>query len=221
MTETSKSSPQIRRGNLVYLPVVPGRLEWALHVRRKLLEQRPAVVAIELPSSLEKEYRGAIERLPRMSVILLSAGSVYDEEEEPPIYLPVEPGDAFVEALRTAGEIGADVVFLEPGAEETPHAAGIYPAPSAVESIGMESYLTAYRVHPPERNAAMQAHAAAMAWKLQGCDPLAETCIVISLNILDPLLDAMEFPQEAPAPRPRGSSRAPGCSICIRIAWPR
>ena len=49
-----------------------------------------------------------------------------------------------------------------------------------------------------------KAHAAAMAWKLQGADPLASICVVLSLNMLDPLLDAMQVPQdEPPAPRAR------------------
>ena len=198
MEGTSKNGLPIKRGNLSYLPAVPGRLEWALHVRHRLLEQRPAVVAIELPSSIEKEYRAAIERLPRMSVILLSANSAYEEEEQP-VYIPVEPGDAFVEALRTADELGAEVIFLEPPTADTPHIGGVYPAPYALDLIGLESYLTAYRVHPPPRSVALQEHAAAMAWKLQGCDPLADTCVVVSLNMLDPLLDAMEIPQEMAA----------------------
>jgi hypothetical protein len=41
-----------------------------------------------------------------------------------------------------------------------------------------------------------------MAWKLQGADPLASICVVVSLNMLDALLDAMETPQEEP-PAPR------------------
>jgi hypothetical protein len=68
----------------------------------------------------------------------------------------------------------------------------------------MERYVEAYRVHPQPRTEAVDLHAAAMAWKLQGADPLAFVCVVLSLNMLDPLLDAMESPQEEPpAPRTR------------------
>jgi len=38
----------------------------------------------------------------------------------------------------------------------------------------------------------------AMAWKLQGADPMARVVVVVSLNLLDPLLDAMEAPQSPP-----------------------
>jgi hypothetical protein len=38
-----------------------------------------------------------------------------------------------------------------------------------------------------------------MAWKLQGADPLSATCVIVSLNALDALLDAMETPQDEPS----------------------
>ena len=200
-------SGSIQRGNIAYLPVIPGRLEFAWRVRRYLLEQRPRVVAVELPSSLEVAYGKALDRLPRMSVILIPEAK--SEEEERATYIPVEPGDPFVEALRTAREISAEVVFLEPPSHEKPHLNDTYPEPYAIEIIGLDSYLEAYRVHSQSRTPQIEAHAAAMAWKLQGADPFAALCAVVSLNMIDPLLDAMEKPQEAPpAPRVRLFDRA-------------
>jgi hypothetical protein len=191
----------IRRGNLAYLAVVPGRIEFAALVRQYLLEQRPRVIAVELPSSLEKQYVAALERLPQMSVILVASDA---QEEDRASYIPVEPGDPFVEALRTAREFGAEVVFLEPATQERPHVSDLYPEPYAVELIGATAYQEAYRVHPQTRSQQIEKHAAAMAWKLQGADPLAQVCAIVSLNLLDPLLDAMEVPQEEPpAPRTR------------------
>ena len=116
---------EIERGNLTYLPVVPGRLEFAWHVRRHLLKSRPAVICVELPVSLEKEYLAALERLPRMSVILLG------DEDEKPLYMPVEPGDAFMEALRTGHELGATLVFLEPAARTN---GGVLTIPGRIRS---------------------------------------------------------------------------------------
>jgi hypothetical protein len=193
----------IQRGNLSYFPVVPGRIEFAWRLRKYLLEQRPRVVAVELPSSLEEKYAAALGRLPQMSVILLEEQQA-GKEEERASYIPIEPGDPFIEALRTAAEIEAEIVFLEPATQEKPHLGDIYPEPYAVELIGIDGYQEAYRVYPQARTPQIEAHAAAMAWKLQGADPLAKVCAVISLNLLDPLLDAMEKPQdEPPAPRTR------------------
>ncbi len=188
----------LSRGSITYFPVAPGRIEFSWRVRRYLLEQRPRVVAVELPSSLERQYVKALERLPEMSVILIPEAAGNDEERA--TYIPIEPGDPFIEALRTAREIEAEIVFLEPPTHEKPHINDAYPEPYAVEIIGAAQYLERYRVFPQPRSPQIEAHAAAMAWKLQGADPSAALCAVVSLNLLDPLLDAMEGPQEPPAP---------------------
>ncbi len=186
---------EIERGNLTYVPVVPGRLEFAWHVRRHLLASRPSVVAVELPGFFERGYLAALDRLPRMSVILV-------DDEEKPLYMPVEPGDPFMEALRTGQELGAELVFLEPAAHEPGRQRIHYPAPYSVELIGIDRYVESYRLHPCPRTPDEDAYAAGMAWKLQGADPVAATCVVVSLSTLEPLLDAMEQPQEEPARPP-------------------
>jgi hypothetical protein len=186
------------RGNVIYLPVIPGRVEFAWRVRRHILAHSPQVVAVELPSSLEDLYDEAVERLPQMSVIVIPER----DDQERATFIPVEPADAFVEAVRSAAEVAAQTVFLEPATHDRPHLPDTYPEPYSVELIGMDRYVEAYRVHPIERTPQLEAHAAAMAWKLQGADPLAKVLVVVSVNLLDPLLDAMEVPQEEPsAPR--------------------
>src|ERR1022692_406802 len=191
MSIEDNTSGAIRRGPLTYLPVVPGRIEFASHVRRYLLENSPRIVAVELPTSLEGPYRKALERLPRMSVVLIPDDA--DNDQANATFIPIEPGDPFVEAMRTAIDIDAQIIFLEPAAQERPHVNDTYPEPYAVALTGFDKYVEAYRVHPQPRTAALTAHAAAMAWKLQGADPMATVAVVVSLNMLDPLLDAMEI----------------------------
>jgi len=120
--------------------------------------------------------------------------------------VPVEPCDPFVEALRTAEEIGAHVIFLEPDSAERPHLPDTYPDTYATRRIGIDPYIEAYRVYPQMRTEEVTAHASAMAWKLQGADPEATVVAVVALNMLDPLLDAMEIPQ---APPGRGKKYQP------------
>ena len=107
----------LRRGRFTYLPVVPGRLEFAIEVRQAILRDRPQVIALELPITLQQQFLRAVARLPEISVI------VYPDENDPEraIYVPVEPADPFVEAIRTANETGADVVFADPESGERPH----------------------------------------------------------------------------------------------------
>ncbi|MBI5282509.1 MAG: hypothetical protein HY858_12570 [Candidatus Solibacter usitatus] len=185
------------RGGLRYFPVVPGRVEFAVAVRREILARRPQVVAVELPGWLEPLYRQAVARLPELSVICYPE----DEESDRGIYVVVEPADPFVEALRSAWETGAEVLFLEPDAIDRPHMPDLYPDTHALRTMGYDGYVEAYRVHPQPRNDETADHAAAMAWRLQGADPDRRVMVVLSLNLLDSVLDAMERPQEPPKRR--------------------
>src|SRR6266513_2875153 len=46
-----------------------GRLEFAIEVRQAILRERPKLVALELPVTLQEPWFRAVERLPEMSVI--------------------------------------------------------------------------------------------------------------------------------------------------------
>jgi hypothetical protein len=211
----------LRRGHLTYFPVVPGRVEFSIELRRYLLEHQPGSVAIELPGIIEEAFSRAVERFPQMSVI------VYPEvdDDERAIYVPVEPSDPFTEAVRTARELGAEIVFAEPGIGDRPHLPDLYPDTYSIARIGLNPYIESYRVYPQQRNDEVAAHAAGIAWKLQGLDPEVETVVVISLNLLDPVLDAMESPQEPP-PAKRGAADVhlmnlhPDCLAEVTVEYP-
>jgi hypothetical protein len=220
--EAQIKSGSLERGRFRYFPVVPGRLEFSVELRRVLGAERPRIVAVELPGFLADAYRRALARLPEISVILYSDESGDDERA---IFVPVEPADPFIEALRTAEEIGAEVIFLEPDTAERPHLPDAYPDPYSIRRISLHRYIEAYRVWPQSRTEEVTAHAAAMAWKLQGADPSAHVFVIVSLNMLDPLLDAMEAPQEAPRGRPkrfdiRLLNPHPDCLAEITVEYP-
>ena len=188
----------LRRGRFTYFPVVPGRLEFGIEVRQAILRERPQIVALELPASLQPAWMRAVERLPQMSLIFYPDEATNDDEA---IYVLVEPADPFTEAIRTGLEVGAEIVFTDPEASERPHLKDDYPDPYAIRHIGLERYIEAYRVYPQARSDEIARHASGIAWKLQGADPEANTFVVLSLNLLDPVLDAMEEPQPQPVAR--------------------
>jgi hypothetical protein len=222
--EPSLSFPDpgsLQRGRYTYFPAVPGKLEFAIEVRQAILRDRPQVVAVELPTTLRDVYLRAVERLPEMSVILYSD----EQEDDRAIYVPVEPADPFTEAIRTARETGAEILFADPDAGERPHLPDEYPDTYSLRHIPLEKYVEAYRLWPQPRSDSIAAHAAGIAWKLQGCDPLANVLVVVSLNLLDPLLDAMEQPQAQPMARlRRGGLQVlnphPECLAEITVEYP-
>ena len=69
----------------------------------------------------------------------------------------------------------------------------IYPDTYSIRHIGLSRYIDAYRVYPQPRSPEIAAHAQGIAWKLQGANPLATVLVVVSLNLLDPVLDADEL----------------------------
>ena len=107
-------------------------------------------------------------------------------------YFPVVPG-----RLEFALQVRQAILG------QRPHLKDAYPDPYAIRHIGLERYIEANRVYPQPRSPEILRHAAGIAWKLQGADPLANVLVVVSLNLLDPLLDAMEEPQAQPLARTR------------------
>ncbi len=188
----STNSATLSRGRLRFFPVIPGRFEFAEAVREEIKREPPHVIAVELPATLEQPYLRAAERLPEMSIIIYD-----DEADERAVYVPVEPTDAFAEALRLAKEREIETAFLDPDLSERPHLAESYPDPYAICRVGLGKYIESYRLHSKKSHEA-SVHAEGVAWKLQGCDPEAEILVVVSLNLLDPLLDAMQRPQTQP-----------------------
>ncbi len=190
----------LRRGRFRYFPVAPGRMEFAMEVRKALLSERPSIVALELPAFFGTRLYEAARRFPEISA-LVYPDRLSEKEEGGAIYYILEPCDAFVEAYRTAHEIGAEVVLIDPAVGERPHLPDDYPDTFAIQKIGLDRYIESYRLFPQERNDEVSDFAAGVAWKLQGVDPLAAVFVVVSLNLLDPLLDAMETPQDPPMKR--------------------
>jgi hypothetical protein len=185
----------LKRGRFTYFPVVPGRLEFSTEVRKAILRDRPQVVAVELPATLQEAWMRAVARLPEMSLIFYPDETGGDDQA---VYVPVEPADPFTEAVRSGLEIGAEIVFADPDAGTRPHLKDAYPDTYAIRYIGLERYVEAYRVYPQSRTDEIRLHAEGIAWKLQGTDPEAAVMVVVSLNLLDPVLDAMEEPQAQP-----------------------
>ena len=200
---------QLAARALHLLPVVPGRLEFAIEVRQAILRERPQVVALELPVTLQQQFLRAVARLPEMSVIFYPGRRRSGARH-------LRAGRARRSVCRSHPharmEIGAEIVFADPDSGERPHLKDTYPDPYSIRHIGYEKYVEAYRVYPQERSDEIARHAGGIAWKLQGCDPLARVLVVVSLNLLDPVLDAMEEPQAQPmspsAARGRASAQS-------------
>ena len=133
--------------NIRFVPMVHGKMEFALEVRRQFEEYRPDTIAVEYPPTLKEKIIQGIKRLPLLSV------AHYEESGGIFTYLIIEPTDALVEAVRLGVESDIPVHFIDRDTEDYP--ADYTPMPDAysVTRIGHYRYCTEYmREHADEES---------------------------------------------------------------------
>lgn len=124
------------RDGIWLLPTLHQTLEFAVLVRRAFRAYQPAVVALELPRTIEEPFRRAIQRLPFISVVLYPDG---DEV----VYLPIEPHEPMVEAARLALENGKRLALVDRDDDTYPLKRERTPDPYAITRIGPARYIDA------------------------------------------------------------------------------
>ena len=187
-----------RRGRFRFLPVVPGRMEFAAEVRRAVLARRPRRIAVELPQTLKAATLRAVSRLPELSVIIYP-----DKSGQDAVYVPVEITDPFMEALRSAREVKASVHFVDPDLDLPAHPPENYPDSYAVRRIGYARYVESWLACPRPAGHQLRRQAQGMAWRLQSLPGRQAVWVVLSLNLFPLVLQALEKPQAEPLARQR------------------
>jgi len=131
-------APEVVPGIRV-LPVLHERLDLAALTRRLLDTLDPAVVAVELPTTLAEAAERAVARLPKVSVVISE-----DEPDEALVWV-VTPGDPLVEALRWARKRGRPAHLVDPDVRYRHRRRDPLPDPWALWSLGPERYLATVR----------------------------------------------------------------------------
>jgi len=178
--------------NVRMVPALHNRVEFACEVRRQFKAFRPDRVAVELPVTLEKRVLQGVKRLPLLSVVH------YEEPDGTLIYLPLEPTDAMVEAIRLALSSGIPVQFIDRDTEAYPLDFSPMPDPYAVTKIGHDVYVRAYlHIHEgEERFPADLLREKTMAYNLQRLGEKGERVLFVGgLSHLPGLLRLLDRPQ--------------------------
>ena len=121
---------------IVFLPVLHGRLEFAAEVNRRLKELRAEAVAVEYPPTLAEKILRGVKRLPHLSVV------AYEEQDGTTVYLLIEPVEPLIEAVRVAQELSLPVHFVDLDVEGHPGYPENFPDSYALTRIGYEKYVT-------------------------------------------------------------------------------
>lgn len=178
--------------NIRLVPVLHNRLEFAAEVRRQFASFQPEIVAIEYPPTIGEKLVEGIERLPLLSVVY------YEEEDHTFVYLPIEPTDGQIEAVRLALSHNLPVHFIDRDTEGYPIDRTPMPDPYSIKRIGYWRYCRSFLdEHPrPLPDPEDQLRERTMAYHLQRLNEQGKRIMFVGgLAHLPGLLTYLDKPQ--------------------------
>jgi hypothetical protein len=179
-------------GNVRLVPIVHNKVEFALEVRRQFSSFEPELLAVEYPSTIGARVLEGIKRLPLLSVVY------YEEDDHTFIYLPLEPTDGQVEAIRLAIAKKLPVHFVDRDTEGYPIDRTPMPDPYSIKTIGYWRYCQSYlTVHSEALEGPQdQLRERTMAYYLQQLNQTGKRILFVGgLDHLPGLLTYLEKPQ--------------------------
>ena len=185
-----------------FLPIVHGSGDFAIRVREELLSREYDCLAVPLPPSFQEEVEEAIERLPRISVVLQTDAEIGDDLGPGFSYVPIDPCQGVIAALRLAiGErIRREYIDMEtPRFEPNP---GIFPDPYALKKVNPAGFAAAVLpTLPPPTPGQHSDRISWMASRLRELDRTHKSVLaVVSLQdwpwLRQAFLEAPEVPEE-------------------------
>lgn len=131
-----KEEPILLGNNVYCIPSIHGRSVFANEVRRAFLNHDFEAIAVELPPSLETSVLDAVQRLPLVQAVVYSE----IEQEEPLYYVPIQPSDSIMEALRLASQERRYIEFIDLETPVYQPEEMILPDEYAVRFLGLKKY---------------------------------------------------------------------------------
>jgi hypothetical protein len=178
--------------NVLLVPILHNRLEFATEVKEQFESFKPDQVAVEYPCTLKDKILQGIKRLPLLSVIH------YEERDGTFVYLLLEPCDGQIEAIRLALAQEIPIHFIDRDTEGYPFDRTPMPDPYAITKTGhfhyCRTYLKKHRLAFRSREDGLREKT--MAYHLQRLSEKgAKTLFVGGLYHLPGLLEMLEQPQ--------------------------
>jgi hypothetical protein len=124
-----KLSPRI-----TLIPFLHGRIGYAEQVRHLCLSQHFDCIAVDLPPHFALPLTEAIDELPFISAITA------EHPDEPLYFIPTDPCDATIEALRQGAHNNAQRAFIGAQTLRAPSPLPPLPDEAAIPALGFEAY---------------------------------------------------------------------------------
>ena len=149
---------------LSVLPIIYGSGDFALEVRRRLLAMRPDCVAVPLPPSFADAVERGVERLPQISAVVQREVTLEGEYN----YVPIDPCQGVIAAVRTALDLDIDRAFVDLEVESYEEQGLVLPDPYALKEVALEKFLAALlpALPPPPPGGQRQERIRRMAYEL-------------------------------------------------------
>lgn len=142
---------------ITLLPIIHGSGEFALAVRRVMLEEKFDCVAVPLPPSFQPDVEKAIEFLPSPSLVTQAeeerfktewspeadADEDEDEEQRRLSYVPIDPCQGVIAALRAAASEHIARAFIDLETREYEPAAAVLPDAYALKKVSIDTFAAA------------------------------------------------------------------------------
>ncbi|WP_165074099.1 hypothetical protein [Paludisphaera rhizosphaerae] len=187
------------------LPIVHGSGDFAIRVREELLARPYDAVAVPLPPAFQEDVEEAVERLPEISAVVRQ-----DVGDEGFSFVPIDPCQGVVAAIRTAiGErIPREYIDLDSPRFEAVQ--GVFPDPYALKRVSVERFSAALLPAIPRPSEGFQTERIAwMASRLREISRRRKlTLLVCSILDWPWIRDAYRRELEAPEPEPVFESTA-------------
>ena len=183
---------EIRWHNIRMVPILHNRMEFAQAVRRVFEAFQPDHVAVEYPDTLKTRIIQGVKRLPLLSVVHYEGG------DGAFVYLPLEPCDGQIEAVRLALAHDIPLHFIDRDTESYPHDHTPMPDSYAITRIGHGAYCRAYmEIHGDGKPLAADAlREKTMAYHLQKLDQSGKKILFVGgLSHVNGILTMLDHPQ--------------------------
>ena len=183
---------EIKWRNIRMVPILHNRMEFALEVRRVFKLFQPDHVAVEYPDTLKTRIIQGAKRLPLLSV------AHYEGDDGTFVYLPLEPCDGQIEAVRLALAHDIPLHFVDRDTEAYPQDHTPMPDTHAITRIGHTAYCRAYmKIHRNRKPSSEDTlREKTMAYHLQKLDKSREKVLFVGgLSHANGILTMLDHPQ--------------------------
>ena len=122
--------------SIALIPILHGKATFAEYVRELCLKNKYSCIAIDLPMAFEPYLTQAVDALPYVSAIVAKG------ETDPVFYLPLDPCDASIEAVRQSRQNHLPFFCIGNPVLAAPDPLPLLPDEYAITKLGFDAYVS-------------------------------------------------------------------------------